>query len=88
MHIHKGILLSHKKNEMMPFAETRMDLETVIQRSKSEKESKTSHINTYMWNLENSTYEPVCKTETDTHVEDKHTDAGGRKVEDALGDWD
>ena len=26
--------------------------------------------------------------QTDTHVEDKHTDAGGRKVEDALGDWD
>ena len=73
---------------MMPFEETQMDLETVIQRSKSEKENKTSHINTYMWNLENSTDEPVCKTETDTDVEDRHTDTRGRKVEDALGDWD
>ena len=28
--IYNGILLSHKKNEMMPFAATRMDLETII----------------------------------------------------------
>ena len=29
-HMHKGILLSHNNNEIMPFAATSMDLETII----------------------------------------------------------
>ena len=31
VHIYKGILLSHKRNEILPFAKTWMDLKTVIQ---------------------------------------------------------
>ena len=30
VHICNGILLSHEKNEIMPFAATRMDLEIMI----------------------------------------------------------
>ena len=32
VHIYKGIILSHKRNEILPFAKTWMDLKTVIQR--------------------------------------------------------
>ena len=37
VHIYNGILLSHKKNEIVPFAEMWMDLETVMQSGVSQK---------------------------------------------------
>ena len=40
-----------KRNEIMTFAETWIDLETVIQSEASQKE-KNKYINTYRWNLE------------------------------------
>ena len=47
-HIKNGILLSHKKEKIVPFAETLIDLEIVIQ---NEIRGKKHNI-TYMWNLE------------------------------------
>ena len=38
IHIYNGILLSHKRKEIVPFAETWMDLEIVIQSEVSQKE--------------------------------------------------
>ena len=41
VHIYNGILLSHKKNEIMPFAETWMDLEIIILSKVSQTKTNT-----------------------------------------------
>ena len=46
VYIHNGILLSHKKNEIIPFAATWMDLE-IIKLMKTEKQIYDI---TYTWN--------------------------------------
>ena len=48
IYIH-GILLSHKKNEIMPFAATWMDPEIVI--LSEVRERQISYVIAYMWNL-------------------------------------
>ena len=47
VHICNGILLSHQKNEIMPFSATWMDLEIIILSEVSERQ--TLYI-TEMWN--------------------------------------
>ena len=44
VHIYNGILLSHKKNEIMPFAATWMDLEIIILSEVSQKEKDKYHM--------------------------------------------
>ena len=38
VYIHNGILLSHKKNDIMPFAATWMELETLVLSKMSQKD--------------------------------------------------
>ena len=68
---------SIKKNEIMPFAATWMDLEIIIlsksdrERSKSDRERQISYYSTYMWKLvKNDRNEFIFKTErlTETNL--------------------
>ena len=43
IHVYNGILLSHKKNEIMPFAATWMDLDIIILSEVSQKEKDKYH---------------------------------------------
>ena len=45
VYVNNGILLSHKKNEMMPFAATWMQLETIILSEISQKEKNKYDMN-------------------------------------------
>ena len=56
-----------KKNEIMPFAATWMQLEIII-KVKSERERQIPYDITYMWNLKYGTDEPIYKTETDSQM--------------------
>ena len=51
VYIHNGILLGHKKNEIMSFATTWMKLETLILGEVSQKEKEIPYDITYIWNL-------------------------------------
>ena len=52
VHTYNGVLLSHQCNEIVPFSEMRMDLETVIQSEVSQKEKQILYNIANMWNLE------------------------------------
>ena len=62
LYIHNGILLSHKKNKVMPFATTWMEPETLIL-SKSERERQIIPDITYIWNLIYVTNKPIYRKE-------------------------
>ena len=66
VYIYNGIL-AIKKNEIMPFEATWMQLKIIIL-SKSERERQIPYEITYMWNLKYGTNEPIYKTETDSQT--------------------
>ena len=47
-HIYNGVLLSHERERTVPFAETQMDLETVLENEVSQKKKKKYYILTHM----------------------------------------
>ena len=49
--IYNGLSLSHKKNEIMPYAATWTDLEVLLLRGLSQRKTNTMYNITYMWNL-------------------------------------
>ena len=68
VHIYNGILL--KKNKIMPFAVTWMDLEIVILSKLSQTEKDKYHMISLICGiLKNGTNEPIYKTEIFTDVE-------------------
>ena len=54
IHTHNGVSLSHKKNEMMPFAKMWMDLEGITLSEMSDKD-KYSMLITYKWTVKSKT---------------------------------
>ena len=59
--------MKKKKNEVMPFAETWMDLDSIrLSEAKLHLEKEISHGITYMWTLNNDTKECIYKTDSQT----------------------
>ena len=98
VHIYNGILLSHKRNEIVPFVEMWMDLETVIQSEVSQKEKNKYRILTHICGIQkNGTGEPVCKAEIETQMQrtnvwtprgESRVGGGWWQWSHELGDWD
>ena len=66
MYTHTLIYICIKKNEIVPFTATWMQLEVIILSEVNQKEKQTPYDITYMWNLKYGTNESIYKIETDS----------------------
>ena len=68
-YIHRGILLSHKKNKIMPFTGTWMDLELVILCEVSQTEKDKYHMTLLIYGIyKKSTNELIYETEIELYM--------------------
>ena len=73
VHIHNGILLSHKKNEIMSFAATWMDLEIIILSEVSQAEKDKYHVISLICGILNMTQRNLFMKQKQTHGHRKQT---------------
>ena len=67
VHVYNGILLSHKKkDEIMPFATTWVDLEIIILSAASQTKTNIYHL--YVESKKNDMNELIYKTEIDSQT--------------------
>ena len=66
--IYDGILLSHKKNEIIPFAATWMDLEIFILSEVSQVKTNVIWKHLYVESRKKDTNEFIYKTEIDSQT--------------------
>ena len=67
VHINNGILLSRKKNEIMPFAATWTQLEIIIQSEVNQKEKDKYHIIAIIRGISNMTQMNLSMKQKETH---------------------
>ena len=67
MYLYNGTLLSHKKNEILPFAAAGIDQENIMLNEITE--TNILYDITYMWNLKNYTNESMYKIEADSQTQ-------------------
>ena len=86
---YSGLLLNHKKNEIMPSAATRTNLEIITVSEVSMPEKNKYYFITYTCNLKHDTNDLIYATETDSQTwrtEDMWWPRLRRR--DGLGVWD
>ena len=83
VHIHNGILLSHKKEWSSAIC-SNMDAtrDDHVKWSRSERERHVPSDIPYMWNLKCGTNEPLYTTETDSQTENRRVVAKGEGGEE------
>ena len=87
VHLYNGILLSHKKNKIMSFVATWMELETLILSEISQTEKDKYHVISHIWNLLHDSNEPIYRKETNSwRINLWLSRKRGRKW-DGLGVW-
>ena len=92
VHIYNRILFSHKKNEILPFATTWIDLEIITLSEVRQRKTNTpcDHIYVESKKKNNNTNELIYKIETDSQTQKTNLwlpKGEGRERRDKLGVW-